>query len=114
MRYCSISAATVLTSLPTPPRYACQPDRAADDPQGEDPDTVMNRVVPRFKSRTYGDPAYAQLAADCPREISRGAEDGSEMGVFHDLYQPQREALLLARLSEYTLAQADAALAYTT
>jgi hypothetical protein len=28
----------------------------------------------------------------------------SEMGVFHDLYQPQREANLTTRLEEYTTA----------
>ena len=30
------------------------------------------------------------------------AHDESEMGVFHDLYQPQRIANLRARLNEYT------------
>ena len=115
MRYCSLNAVTALKSpSATPPRYACQPDRAIAGLTAEAREQEANRVAPRFRSRRYGDPAYAQLASDCPREIARGAEDEAEMGAFHDLYQPQREALLLARLNEYTLAQADARLIYAT
>lgn len=32
----------------------------------------------------------------------RGADDESEMGVYHHLYEPQRETLLRARLDQYT------------
>ena len=32
----------------------------------------------------------------------RGADDESEMGVYHDLFQPQREANLRTRLDEFT------------
>jgi hypothetical protein len=53
-------------------------------------------------STQYGSPAYCQLADACATEIKSGAEDESEMGVFHDLYQPQREANLRARLDEFT------------
>ncbi|MFO1063083.1 MAG: hypothetical protein U0892_04320 [Pirellulales bacterium] len=38
----------------------------------------------------------------CSKEISRGAECGSEMGAFHSLYQPQREDNLRQRLNEFT------------
>jgi hypothetical protein len=34
-------------------------------------------------------------------EIRTGAEDQSEMGAMRDLYVPQREAHLRARLGEY-------------
>ena len=43
-----------------------------------------------FTSRRYGQPGYAQLSADCSSAIRRGAENGSEIGVFHHLSQPQR------------------------
>jgi hypothetical protein len=56
----------------------------------------------------YGTPAYCQLAATCAEEIKRGADDESEMGVFHDLFQPQREANLRTRLDEFTPAGTDA------
>jgi hypothetical protein len=56
---------------------------------------------PRFTSTHYGDPAYAQLSLDCPRQIRGGAGDGSEMGAFHDLHQLQAEANIRAVLDEY-------------
>jgi hypothetical protein len=52
-------------------------------------------------------PTYCQLAEHCADEIKRGADDESEMGAFHDLFQPQREANLRARLEEYIPARAD-------
>ncbi|HYR05743.1 MAG TPA: hypothetical protein VEP71_03590, partial [Gallionella sp.] len=61
-----------------------------------------DRVRPQFNSVRYGWPDYAQLADLCAEEIKRGADDESEMGVFHDLFNPQREANLRARLDEYT------------
>ena len=63
---------------------------------------------PRFDSLRYGEPDIAQLADDCAEEIRRGADDDSEMGVFHDLFNPQRLANLRARLAEYTPAGMEA------
>jgi hypothetical protein len=59
------------------------------------------RVVPAFTDMSYGCPAYAQLSRACPVEIRTGADDESEMGAFHDLYQPQRLTNLDIRLQEY-------------
>ena len=72
------------------------------------------RIKPRFNSRFYGTPAYCQLADSCAEEIKRGADDESEMGVFHDLYQPQRAANLRARLNEYVPARATAGIIHVT
>src|SRR5262249_61780002 len=69
---------------------------------------ARQRVRPRFNSVRYGAPTYCQLASDCADEIARGADDESEMGAFHDLFQPQRIANLRARLDEYTPASMDA------
>ncbi|CAD5367089.1 conserved hypothetical protein [Rubrivivax sp. A210] len=74
----------------TPRRFSCQP--AA---------TATHELQPRFSSLHYGQPDYAQLAPNCPAEISAGAEDGSEMGAFHDLFQPQRQAHLRERMAEF-------------
>ncbi|MBP2477031.1 hypothetical protein JOF53_005903 [Crossiella equi] len=57
--------------------------------------------APRLSSTRYGTPAYVQLAHDCPPAITRGAEDGSELGAYHDLFQPQRLDNLRARLAEF-------------
>ena len=65
------------------------------------------RVRPQFGSTRYGTPTYCQLAIGGPAEIFRGADDESEMGAFHDLFQPQREANLRARLDEFVPAGAD-------
>ncbi|NEQ24547.1 MAG: hypothetical protein F6K28_36660 [Microcoleus sp. SIO2G3] len=58
-------------------------------------------MQPHFTSERYGEPTYAQLNTICPIEIRTGTEDGSEMGVFNFLKQPQREANLQASLKEY-------------
>ena len=72
------------------------------------------RVRPQFNSMRYGTPTYGQLADACAEEIKRGADDESEMGVFHDLFQPQRDANLRARLEEYTPAGSDAGIIYAS
>jgi hypothetical protein len=48
------------------------------------------------------DPAYARLAESCDTAIRRGAEDGSEMGVFHDVRMAERYQAFRQRLREYT------------
>ncbi len=48
-------------------------------------------IHPSFTSTRYGDPGYAQLTPQCAPQILRGAEDDSEMGAFHDLFQAQRQ-----------------------
>jgi hypothetical protein len=109
----------------TPRRYECQPDlvesAVADrfnkgDISAEERDSLQDserlRVEPEFNSTRYGTPTYCQLANTCATEITRGADDESEMGVFHDLYQPQRTANLRARLDEYTPVGMDAGIMY--
>ncbi|WP_069814591.1 hypothetical protein [Streptomyces sp. TP-A0874] len=90
----------------TPRRHRCQPDLVGADGAG--------RVRPLFASERYGTPDYGQLAAGCAPEIVRGAEDGASMGAFHDLYLPQREDSLRARLAEYSPADTDAGVLFVT
>ncbi|MHC3474707.1 hypothetical protein ACYF6T_39275 [Streptomyces sp. 7R007] len=71
-------------------------------------------VRPLFDAVRYGTPWYAQLADRCPPQIRRGADDGGELGAFHDLYRPQREDGLRARLAEYAPAGTDAGIRYVT
>ncbi|MBU6257823.1 MAG: hypothetical protein KGL18_20510 [Burkholderiales bacterium] len=114
MRHCYVPC-----GCRTPRRYHCQPDgviaaaRAAQaDPvaQAAAIEREKSRVVPQFTSRRYGTPAYAQLGRCCAVEIQRGADDESELGVYHDLFQPQREARLRARLADATPAGMDVGL----
>ena len=107
MRFCSVTRGSR-----TPRRYQCQPDLAIQGISDTLKAQEQKRVRPRFNSKRYGTPDYCQLADDCAEEITRGADDESEMGVFHDLYQPQRFANLRARLDEYTPASMDAAIIF--
>ena len=83
-------------------RESNSPASAAGDLESERIASEVLRVRPRYDARRYGHPAYARLSAQCAEEIKRGADDESEMGVYHGLFQPQREANLRTRLDEYT------------
>jgi hypothetical protein len=121
MRFCSI-----VPGSRTPRRYHCQPDlvKQAAEPVGTRliaPDAQakaafiqneLDRVRPHFNSTRYGIATYCQLAGDCADEIKSGADDQSEMGVFHDLFQPQRETNLRTRLDEYTPAGMETGIIY--
>jgi hypothetical protein len=132
MRFCYVPP-----DCRTPRRYSCQPDLAGQAAEAlvraeaskltptldqnklkEDIKVArwheQMRVRPQFNSVRYGKPTYCQLAQTCADEIKRGADDESELGVFHDLFNPQREANLRARISEYTPAGADAGIIYAS
>lgn len=104
----------------TPRRYRCQPDLviapiieayhngAISEAEKDDKKELeQTRVRPIFNSFRYDTPTYCQLSDCCAEEIKRGADDESEMGVFHDLFQPQRMANLSVRLDEYLPARMD-------
>jgi hypothetical protein len=88
----------------TPRRHRCQPDA----PAGE------SAIAPRFTSLRYGEAAYCQLARATVDEIRRGADDEAEMGVFHSLFAPQREANLQVRLAEFLRVGLAAGIFYET
>lgn len=75
---------------------------------------IQGRVEPSFTSRQYGAPAYAQVRLNCPPELRTGADDGAEMGAFHNLFQPQRETNLRVRLNEYLRFGLEAGILYVT
>lgn len=122
MRFCYVTPGSR-----TPTRYRCQPDlvttavatqlkQHASDKNAPSPSAEVIqaaqaqaslRVHPTFNSVRYGKPTYCQLTDCCAEEIKRGADDESEMGVFHRLYQPQRMANLSLRLNEYLPAHMD-------
>jgi hypothetical protein len=113
----------------TPRRYECQPDlveTAVQDAYVKDKGKMTAaqrdiliagerlRVKPQFNSARYGKPTYCQLAFTCAPEISAGADDQSEMGAFHDLFQPQRATNLRVRLDEFTPAGMEAAVIFAS
>ena len=103
-----------------PRQHRCQPssarakvrDDAGDDPAREAARDrmladVAVRIAPHFVSTRYGAPDYARLTGCTPPEITRGASDGGEMGVYHELGEPQRMDQLQARLVNHCPADFD-------
>jgi len=79
------------TNVQLPRRYHCVP---AD----------LNQTAtdhPIFVSERYGEAGYFQLRPNTPPSIRTGADDGEEMGAYHDVYQHLRERNLIYRLDEY-------------
>jgi hypothetical protein len=110
----------------TPRRYRCQPDLAlaqeakargldgvADLP-ASDVARVQAQLRPEFTSERFGDPGFAQLSLRTDQAIHTGAEDGSEIGAFSALQQPQRTTNLRARLDEYLPFGLDAGFIFAT
>jgi hypothetical protein len=122
MRFCYVPVESR-----TPKRYHCQPDLAIHalrlqiEPEHLDPAEVTSlvraeqlRVEPAFLSSRYGSPNYCRLSDGCADEIKTGADDRSELGVFHDLFQPQRLANLRTRIEEFTPAGEDVGIIFAT
>ena len=112
-----------------PRRYYCQPDRAVkeaidaaikDEPHisATEKDRIAAEIKswlkPCFTGQHYSQPGYAQLHLSSPLEIRSGADDGSEMGAFHDLYQIRRETNLRVRLDEYLRFGLEVGIVYAT
>jgi len=117
----------------TPRRYRCQPDleigvqiaEAAEQAralhkqlsavaQDSIRQHILRWLVPALTSTQYGHPAYGQLSLTSPLQIRMGGEDGSEMGAFSYLKQPQREANLRASLDAYLRFGLEAGIFYPT
>ncbi len=75
----------------TPRRHRCLPER----------ESGAARVEPVLTSSRYGDPGYCQLADRTSPLVREGADDESELGAFHLLHLPRREAHLRTRVDEY-------------
>lgn len=56
--------------------------------------------TPAFTSLRFGDPGYCQLT-DRSGLILTGADDQSEVGVFHDVFQPQRLSNLRIMVADF-------------
>ncbi len=117
----SVRYSAVPPGSQTPQRFRCQPDLALNAAVAENPGqplepaeakVIESQTRPSFTTIIYGQPGYAQLSQQCPREIRIGAENRSEMGAFQHLLQPQREASLASSLAEYLPAGLEADIFY--
>jgi len=117
----------------TPQRYRCQPDLeitaeiAAAEQEAKQNNTVLTPAQaaaiaarvrawlrPAFTASRYGRAAYGQLSAACPTQITTGADDGAEMGVFNSLQGAVREANLRTALDEHLRFGLEAGIFYVT
>jgi hypothetical protein len=117
----------------TPQRYRCQPDLeiaaqiAAAEQEAKAHNTVLTPAQaaaiavrvraglrPAFTASRYGRAAYGQLSAACPAQITTGADDGAEMGVFNSLQAAVREANLRTALNEHLRFGLEAGIFYVT
>lgn len=117
-----------LISADTPKRFRCQPELEITsqiteaEKNGPMPDglkrklrnEIMAWLKPVFTNTIFGHHAYAQLSYTCPEQVYAGADDGSEMGAFKFLAQPQRAANLRIALDEYLPLGLEAGIFYTT
>lgn len=118
-----------LAGSQTPRRFRCQPDLEADarvaDALAANPAltaaqrdaieaSVAAWLLPAFTSRIPGQPGYLQLATATPEQISAGAEEGDEMGVFYGLFTGRRESNLTYRLHEYLRVGLEAGVIHAT
>ncbi len=100
----------------TPRQFHCQPDleKNTQANQNYSEEQISKWLIPSYTSTQYGHHGYVQLSNECPVQITAGADDGAEMGVFNFLKQPQRKTNLLTALNEYLRLGLEAGLFYVT
>ena len=93
VRFCSLPADSI-----TPRRYECLPPNPASE-------AVLD---PGFITVRYGDPAYLLLSGDCPMAVWTGADNGSQLGVYHQVEETQAVRNVQIRAPEYLPARMEA------
>lgn len=86
VRFCSLPFESI-----TPRRYRCLP---ADAPS-------QAAFEPQFITLRYGKPGYALLSGDVPVAIWRGADNGSQMGVYCQIQETEAVRNVQLRAPEY-------------
>jgi hypothetical protein len=114
----------------TPRRFRCQPELEIQARQKDQEiqkeakltpaekhviqQQVLGRLFPVFNAVLYGHHAYCQLGTGSPRQITAGADNAAEMGVFNHLQQAQRETNLRIALEEYLPLGLEAGIVFAT
>ena len=86
VRFCSLPFASI-----TPRRYRCLPPDAASE----------TALEPRFVTLRYGGPSYALLSGDVPMAVWRGADNGSQIGVYGQIQETEAVRNVQLRAPEY-------------
>ena len=89
VRFCSLPWSSIV-----PRRYECLPPDAASE----------QALAPQFISLRFGDPAYCLLSGNCPMAVWKGADNGSQMGVFLQIQETEAVENIQIRANEYLVA----------
>jgi hypothetical protein len=89
VRFCSLPFSSIV-----PRRYECLPPDAATE----------QALAPQFVSLRFGDPAYCLLSGDCPLAVWKGADNGSQIGVYLQIQETEAVANIGIRANEYLVA----------
>jgi hypothetical protein len=86
VRFCWVPSGSI-----TPRRYQCLPPDAPSEAALE----------PRFITLRFGLPGYCLLSGDTPVAIWKGADNGSQIGVFYQIQETEAVANIQIRSAEY-------------
>jgi hypothetical protein len=86
VRFSSLPLASIV-----PRRYECLPPDAASE----------GALLPRFISLRFGEPGYCMLSGEVPLAIWKGADNGSQMGVFQQIQETEAVTNIQIRSAEY-------------
>jgi hypothetical protein len=86
VRFCWLPAGSI-----TPRQYQCLPPSAAS----------QGALEPKFITLRFGLPGYCLLSGDTPVAIWKGADNGSQMGVFYQIQETEAVANIQIRSAEY-------------
>jgi hypothetical protein len=86
IRFCSLPYDSI-----TPRRYQCLPPDEGSE----------TALAPRFISLRYGTPDYALLSGDVPMAVWRGADNGSQIGVYSQIQESEGVRNIQLRTPEY-------------
>ena len=86
VRFCWLPSNSIV-----PRRYECIPPDAAS----------QGALEPKFITTRFGDPGYCLLSGDAPLAIWKGADNGSQMGVYLQIQETEAVANVQIRSQEY-------------
>ncbi|MGH9606628.1 MAG: hypothetical protein ACRD3N_13125 [Terracidiphilus sp.] len=86
VRFCWLPASSI-----TPRRYECLPPNAQSQPALE----------PNFITLQFGKPGYCLLSGDVPMAVWKGADNGSQIGVFYQIQETEAVTNIQIRSAEY-------------
>ncbi len=95
-------------------RFSYLPYQAVTPRRFECVEQALAGPTPLFLSYSYAQPDYLKLSASTASSIREGADDEGEMGAFHWVLAPLREADLEIRLQEFTPVGLNTGLIYQT